>query len=199
MRRALFTRANYGYRLLATGQATVYVAGDNGTNQNGVKKAYTLLNAGQFSGTVSIAINSKTDTHSNNVALDNNTGLMWSNHAAASVGPTSNGLLPWTTTGSGGTSEGIFPYLTAANVALLSGYADWRIPNIFELMSLADFEAATSAPDATAFPSWSTASPFWSSTTQTSGTTLAMEVTYANGIISAALKTTTALLALVRG
>lgn len=48
----------------------------------------------------------------------------------------------------------IFSLSAAARVAGLGGYTDWRNPNYFELVGLLDMEATTSAPDATAFPSW---------------------------------------------
>jgi len=189
-----------GY-LLATGQVTSYGSGtgvDDGALQKGIAKAYTILTTGQYSGTTSITINSKTDVHSNNCVFDNNTGLMWSRYAAASVGPSSNGTLPWTTTGSGATAEGIFPYVLAANTASLSGFSDWRIPNIFELMSILSNEAPSGIPNATAFPSWSS-STYWSSTTETSDTTKAINLNFLNATQSAALKTATARCALVRG
>lgn len=149
---------NFGRRntakLLATGQTTSYGSGtgvDDGALRKGIVKRYTILTTGQYSGTTAITINGKTDTHSNNCVFDNNTGLMWSRYVSASVGPTSNGLLPWTTNGNG---EGIFPYVAAANVAGLAGYSDWVIPNYFQLLSIADMEAPTGLPDSTAFPSF---------------------------------------------
>ena len=101
-------------RMLKTGQTTVYVAGDDGTYQAGDAKRYSVLTAGQYAGTTNITLNGKTDSHSNNVVRDLNTGLMWSRYALASVGPNSNGTLPWTTNANG---EGIFAYCAAANAA----------------------------------------------------------------------------------
>jgi hypothetical protein len=187
-----------GARLLATGQTTVYVAGDNGTNQKGIAKSYTVLTTGQYAGNTNITINSKTDAHPNACVIDNNTGLMWSRTQSASVGPSSNGFIPWTTTGAGGTAEGIFPYVAAANAASLSGYTDWRIPNINELLSLCDYEAPTSVPDTTAFPGFSAAN-FWSSTTRPSGTTAAVGVNFSGVGGFQDFKTSGNLLILVRG
>ena len=188
-----------GY-LLATGQVTSYGSGtgvDDGALQKGIPKAYTTLTTGQYSGTVSITINSKTDTHSNNCVVDNNTGLMWSRYASASVGPASDGLLPWTTTGSGATAEGIFAYVAAANAAGLAGYSDWRIPNANELPSLI-INAATGVPNATAFPSWPGIA-FWTSTTRGNNTTNAQQFNFLLGCGGTATKTTNSGCALVRG
>lgn len=184
--------------VLKTGQTTSYVSGDDGFYQRGLLKAYILLTLGQYSGTTSITINSKTDSHTNNCVFDKNTGLMWSKNVSAGVGPSSTGVLPWTTTGSGGTSEGIFPYVEAANTVLLAGYSDWRVPNVFELMSLVDEEAPTGMPDSAAFPSFQTL-PIWSSTTRPDLTTSAFTFNYSIGRASDAAKTATNYCCLVRG
>ncbi len=187
--------------LLATGQITSYGSGDgvdDGALQKGIVKAYTILTTGQYSGTTDITINSKTDAHSNNCVLDNNTGLMWSRTASASVGPESDGKLPWTTTGAGTTAEGIFPYCAAANAAGLAGYSDWRVPNEKELESLFDEEASTSYPNSTAFPVWS-ATDFWSSTTASNNNLNAKYVQYLNGTMGPLAKTNTRMCVLVRG
>jgi hypothetical protein len=70
--------------------------------------------------------------------------------------------MPWTTDGSG---HGIFPFVAAANLAKLAGYDDWRIPNIFEFITLMKVGAPKALPDATAFPGFPEETPFWSSTT----------------------------------
>lgn len=185
--------------MLATGQTTSYGSGagvDDGALQKGVAKSYTVLTADQYSGTTNITINSKTDAHSNECVVDNNTGLMWSRTVSASVGPTSNGLLSWTTNANG---EGIFTYCAAANVALLAGYSDWRIPNIYELFCLYNMQATSSAPDTTAFPVWSSGALVWASTTRPNLTTAAHQAVSGSGSVSTNIKTTTATAALVRG
>lgn len=170
--------------LLATGQATSYGSGtgvDDGALQLGIAKptsAYLILTTGQYSGTTNITINGKTDAHSNACVVDLNTRKMWSRTASASVGPASDGKLPWTTTGSGATAEGIFPYCAAANTAALAGYSDWRVPNFFELFGLADSEAPTGYPNSTAFPTLTVA--VWSSTTRPDSTTSAMRMGFIN-------------------
>lgn len=190
---------NYS-RLQKTGQVTSYGSGtgvDDGALQKGYARSYTVLSTGQYSGTTNITINSKTDAHSNNCVQDNRTGLMWSRYVSASVGPASNGLLPWTTTGSGGTAEGIFPYVAAANAASLAGHNDWRIPNAFELASLLDYEAPDCVPDTTAFPSFP-AVELYTSTTSPSATTSAMTCRFNTGVQATSTKTTNFQVILVR-
>ena len=187
--------------LLKTGQTTSYGSGtgvDDGAYEIGVAKSYTILTAGQYSGTTNVTVNSKTDAKSNECVIDNNTGLMWSRTLSGSVGPASTGTLPWTTTGSGGTAEGIFVYVAAANAAALAGYSDWRIPNGFELLSLVDIEAASGVPDTTAFPVWATSNA-WSSTTQPNVTNNAFQVSFLTGGAGGNAKTNNFLCALVRG
>jgi len=184
--------------LLATGQTTSYGSGtgvDDGALRKGIAKSYTILTTGQYSGTVAITINSKTDTKSNNCVLDNNTGIMFSRYVSATLGPSSNGLLAWTTNVNG---EGIFSYCAAANVAGLAGYSDWRIPNMNELMSIRGTAAASAVPDTTAFPSFP-ASVAWSSTTAPNATTFAIQGNFLSGSLPAVVKTTTSYALLVRG
>lgn len=191
-----------GASLLATGQLTSYGSGtgvDDGALKKGIVKAYTILTLGQYAGVTNIVVNGKTDAHSNNCVKDNNTGLMWSRYASASVGPASDGKLPWTTTGVGATAEGVFAYAAAANAAALGGYTDWRVPNIYELLSIADHEAPNTAPDASAFPSWPVSDYFWSATTRPNATTNALMFHYASGFSAAAVKTSNYFTALVRG
>jgi len=184
----------YAY-LLATGQVTSYGSGtgvDDGALQKGIAKPtaiYTILTTGQYSGTTNITINSKTDAHSNNCVYDTNTRLMWSRYASASVGPNSNGTLPWTTNANG---EGIYTYVAAANVATLAGYGDWRVPNIVEALGIGNLEAGAAVLNATAFPT--PPSSTWTSTT-VQGTTANAYFCWVNSIA----KTTALRVMLVRG
>jgi hypothetical protein len=176
-----------------TGQTTVYAVGDDGTNQTGVPHRYEVLTTGQYSGTTNITINSKTDAHSNAVVIDHQFKLMYSQTASASVGTESNGKIPWTTTGSGSTAEGVFPYVNAANLASLSGYTDWRLPSVHELTNILDFEVTTASPSAAYFPGIPTTA--WASTTRKSLTTQAAFRIYTSGM---QLKTTADYVLLVR-
>jgi hypothetical protein len=188
-------------RLLKTGQVTTYGSGtgvDDGALKKGIAKAYVVLTSGRFSGTTTITHNAKDDVHSNNCVLDRKTGLMWSRYVSASVGPLSDGKLPWTTDVNG---DGIFPYCAAANAAQLAGYSDWRIPNVYELMSIASYlpTLATSVPNTTAFPSWP-ATLVWSSTARTSNPDTRKQYFDFNlGSAGAQPDTSTLFCALVRG
>ena len=182
-------------RLLATGQTTVYVAGDNGTFQTGLPKTYTVLTLGQYSGTTNIVLNGKTDTHSNNCVFDNRTRLMWLRYASASVGPASDGKLPWTTNAGG---EGIFTYCAAANAAGLGGYADWRVPNKFEFLSILDNEPPNSLPNSTAFPSFAQ-DYYWSSSIKPDSVTQSHRLSSASAEIVSGTVTNAYRILLVRG
>ena len=177
-----------------TGQTTVYVAGDNGTNQTGVPHRYEVLTSGQYSGTVAIVLNGKTETKTNRVVIDHQNKKMWSSTNSASVGASSNGTLPFTTNGSG---EGLFTYAAAANTASFAGHTDWRIPSMKEIMDILDYEAPTALPDTTAFPSI----PFvFLATSQTApnATTFFLQISTASGQVSALLKTSSLTTMLVR-
>lgn len=142
---------------------------------------------------------SKREAHSNNCVLDNNTGLMWSRYttSGAKLGAASDGKLPWT-----GQPYDVFQYAAAANAALLTGYADWRIPNNWELISLMDLEAPSGAPDVVAFPGWpvgGAADVISSSTTRPDDTTRLLGGLYLWGIGSGTLKTSAIQCVLVRG
>jgi hypothetical protein len=172
---------------------------DDGALKKGIVKRYTILTTGQYSGTTNVTINSKTDVHSNNCVFDDHTGLMWSRYVTASVGPASDGKLPWTTTGAGATEEGIFPYVAAANAASLAGWTDWRIPSSNELESLVDFEAPSAYPNSTAFPSFPAGAVLWSSTTRPDDTTNTIRWYFLAGTSAVEAKTTNRQIILVRG
>jgi len=183
--------------LLKTGQTTQYGGyEDDGYFEKGLSKQYTVLTLGQYAGTTSVTLNAKTDVHSNNCDYDQRTKLMWSRYVAGSVGPGSDGKLPWTTNANG---EGIFAFAAAANVALLGGYGDWRVANRFELESLFNIELISVKPDIIAFPSGWTAS-FWTSSTVKEDTTYAWSMSVGwGGDTQSRIKTNNYCIALVRG
>lgn len=147
--------------LLKTGQTTVHETGDDGDLQKGIAKDYTVLTTDQYSGTTDITINAKTVTLLNECVQDNNTGLMWARSPPQSdIGHVNSGTLYWKDDVNG---EDIFAFAAQANAQNLGGHNDWRIPNIFELLSLVDFGASYPCIDTDAFPSFPTV-VFWSST-----------------------------------
>ena len=90
----------------------------------------------------------------------------------------------------------MFNFLAGANAAGVSGYTDWRIANLTEMYSVADYSTAPiTRPDAIAFPVWYNAY-FWSSTH--SGGASAYLPHYATGVIAAAAKTLNEWYCLVR-
>ena len=185
-------------RLLKTGQTTQYSSElDDGYHEKGLAKNYQVLTTGQYSGACVFLLNGKTENQSHNCVLDRNTGLMWARYTSAqsaSVGPGSDGLMAWT-----GAADDIFAYCAAANVAELGGYDDWRIPNDLELKNLCNMEAPNALPDSTAFPGWSTATYYWSSTTLPSYTSYAMPVSFASGCVYGDTEATAYFASLVRG
>ena len=183
--------------LLKTGQTTQYGGyEDDGYYEKGLSKRYTILTLGQYALTTGITLNAKTDAHSNNCVYDQRTKLMWSRYVAESVGPGSNGKLPWTTNVNG---EGIFPFVAAANLAKLGGYSDWRIPNIQELISLFKLEIPTGVPNVTAFPGWPTSDFHWSSTTDATSGDYAYRIRHYTGVVFSNTKDNNYFVALVRG
>ena len=152
----------------------------------------TLLEA--VGATVSIA---KREAHSNECVQDLVTGLMWSRYTSAqyaTMGTGGDGKMPWT-----GQLYDIFQYCAAANAASLGGYTDWRINNLFEILSLPDAGGAGNCkPNVTAFPaSWT--SELWSSTTRTTGTGDAITVNFYSIVTMLKAKTGLYYAALVRG
>ena len=75
---------------------------------------------------------------------DTDTGLMWQQETDL--------RMPW---------DDAISY--CKNLAL-AGYADWRMPNIEELLSIVDYERINPAIDVDAFPN-TLSSDYWSSTT----------------------------------
>ncbi len=180
--------------ILKTGQTTSYANNDDGQLQKGEPHRYYVLSTGQYSGTTNITLNAKTEAHSNECVLDEATGLMWSRNTSLTVGPNSNGTLPWTVNGSG---EGIYEYAAAANAASLAGYTDWRVPNIFSLFLLSDLEATSGHPDSTAFPTL--INQVWSSSTVPNNTAMGYNVAFTTGILQQPVKTNQYVVRLVRG
>lgn len=142
----------------------------------------------------------KREAHSTTCIIDNKTGLMWIQSLPNKMGLTSAGTLPWTTAAGG---YGIFTYAAAANAgAGLAGFTDWRVPNLFELISLFDLENVGAVPNSTAFPTWTTGTVWSSSTCKDDATTAwnsSHPGTNADRIATVGTKTTASYVLLVRG
>jgi len=96
--------------------------------------------------------------------------------------------------------QSIFAYAAAANAASLAGYTDWRVANLFELLSLLAVTVATWVPDTTAFPSFPSGTIVSSTTSGGSDTTRAMAIlTTGTDLGGRNLKTTAFACILVRG
>jgi len=185
------------YKLLKTGQTTQYGGyNDDGLYEMGVAKEYDVLTLGVYSGHTHIILNALDEDHSNECVYDRRTQLMWSRTPChGHLGPAADGKLPWTTNVNG---EGIFAYCAAANAALLAGYADWRVPNLFELLSIADYEQPTGLPDGVAFPGWP-AGVMWSATTNMLVITEAFYIYFNGAFVYPNIKTSNDFVSLVRG
>jgi len=162
--------------LINTGQTVSYFPGDDGDTQRGVVLAYQVLTTGQYSGTTNIVVNGKTNIHTNNVVVDDNTLLMWSRETSNSIGPANDGLIYWKDPIN---SDDIFAYRDQANANLLGGHNDWLIPNVIELVGLGRLNSPFASPDPIAFPIWG--SKVWSSTSRPNATTQAHQVWFTNG------------------
>jgi Protein of unknown function (DUF1566) len=157
---------------------------------------YEILATGKYAGITDISLAGKIDHHTTACVLDKKTGLTWSRVVAASVGPQSNGKLPWTSNENG---ESVFTFAEAANKAKLGGHTDWRVPTSQELYSLAEFKSTDAYPNTDAFPQWPKDDWCWSSTTLPYNTSYAMFVHFVNGNITYHYKVYTYYVALVRG
>jgi len=165
---------------------------DDGGFQRGIagSKAdaqYQVLTTGQYSGTTAITVNSIVDNHSNECVFDKVTGLLWIRSETPSIYGTGAQDLLWNDTA--GVNEDIFKYCDIANLTQLSGFSDWRIPNIVELCSIAILNSPNARPDNTAFPSLSP-TLFYSSTTRVDAVLRAYTLTLLSGTVSSSFKTT---------
>ena len=180
-------------KTLSTGQTTDRTpAGrtchDDGYNQRGISHQYEVLTGGQHSGTTDITINGKTDSHSNECVQCLSSGLMWARYVSSSVGPSSDGRVLWDDTA--GNNEDAFAYVDAANTANFAGYNDWRLPNIFELARLGNYEVSDGQPGAVTFPGGVDSA--WSNTTAPSDITRAMFYRGTDGFLTYNLKSNAA-------
>ena len=112
-------------------------------------------------------------------ALHSNTGLMWDICSYGQTGTTCSGAAStynW---------QQAFSAVAAANASGYKGFSDWRLPNVKELMSMAEKCRKNPALNGDVFPVTSVAnSEYWSSTVITSNANFARYVDFSDGQIS---------------
>ena len=126
------------------------------------------------------------------VVTDNDTGLMWKRCpeglSGASCTTGTQTYLKWAAA------------LSAASGSTYAGYSDWRLPNINELASLADYACWNPAINTTFFPNSVPVTVFyWSSTTYMTDTAKVFELNFYDGDIDRVDKTNITSVRLVRG
>jgi|LSQX01.1.fsa_nt_gb hypothetical protein len=129
---------------------------------------------------------------SNNTVIDNGTGLEWLRTYSSHLGIESHVVFS-------GALNSIFALCTAINAASVGGYNDWRVPNVFELYSLVDFETPNNHPDTTAFPTSHGSGKIITSTTFPGSTTYCYSINFSNGKIDSLAKNAGGSWQLVRG
>jgi len=135
-----------------TGQTTVYVANDDGAYQKGVVWPSPRFTVGESG-------------DATNCVTDNLTGLVWARNAnICGAGMT------WTAA------------ITACEDLIYGGQTDWRLPNAKELASLVDFGHSNPAlPSGHPFFGSQLVSSFWTSTTYSPNTGMALGVNLNGG------------------
>jgi hypothetical protein len=162
---------------------------DDAFHQNGETKSYEVLDDGQYGPTAIYNANSGAIvTWSMNCVYDNNTGLTWSKE-------TTDESMPWWDD----TEKRLdaMEMLRLVNENEYAGFSDWRIPTIFELMSI--WTGETFKPDTDYFSDESVY--VWSSTPRPDDVTYVFRAIAAGGIWGGGqLRTTTgSYLRFVRG
>lgn len=153
------------YQLISTQQVESLHDGDDGYYQLGVALTFTPKTTGDYSGTTNITLNGKTVALSNNIVQqihpDDGVIREWTRYYPGTIGPSDNGRIYGYDAVSG---DDIWGYKDAANSAMLSGYSDWRVPNLQELISLFMINQidGQTVVDTIAFPN--IVYPLWTST-----------------------------------
>lgn len=171
-----------------------YTTKDDGGFQKGIAgskadEQYIILTTGQYSGNTNITVNAIIDTHTNACVFDKVTGLMWNREPSPAIYGTGTEDLLWDDTA--GSNEDIFNYCDQANANNLSGFSDWRVPNLIEICSLILYDSSNGPPtiNLTAFPAWKFGA-FHSSTTQINNSGKSLSANFTAGTTAGISKTT---------
>jgi len=108
-------------------------------------------------------------------ALHSKTGLMWDTCSYGQAGAACTGTATrydW---------QQAFAVVAAANASNYKGYGDWRLPNIKELMSVAEKCRNNPAINGDVFPATLTSVGYWSSTSYNSNPAYARYVHFSDG------------------
>lgn len=143
------------WRLPDTGQTASYTATfgeDHDYQPAAVQMSYTVLNP--------VGISS--------VTVDNVTGLMWVTNPNTDAGFSASGGQTW--------EVALTSCTVTINDMAYAGYSDWRMPNIHELISIYYYGSAGGVADPVAFPGYTLARLYWSSTTDMANTNSAYAV-----------------------
>jgi hypothetical protein len=115
--------------------------------------------------------------NSSSIVMDTTTKLMWQDDTTPST-------MDWTSA------------ISYCEALTLGAYTDWRLPNIIELTSLVKFSSYNPAIDST-FQNTNT-NHYWSSTTNKSDTTKAIDVNFISASHHSEVKTSTIYVRCVR-
>ncbi|HEX6903071.1 MAG TPA: DUF1566 domain-containing protein [Thermoanaerobaculia bacterium] len=121
----------------ATGQTTAYTADKN----DGIPGAVAVPD----DGTLRVGAPLSFTDNGNGTITDNNTGLVWEKKSDNGDLHDKDNIYWWSGTGA---SETIWDWLEDINAAAFGGHQDWRVPNVRELLSIADFQNQWAVPAA---------------------------------------------------
>jgi len=155
------------YGVPKTGQTTSYVDYDDGYYEKG-----TPTSGSRFM------------DNGDGTITDNGTGLMWAKDGNG-AGCNSGGALNWTSA------------IAWADGLTFAGHSDWRLPNVKELQSIADYGRSVPAIDPVFTKTQS--GYYWSSTTRADYTGSAWLVNFNYGYVATGGKTSTYYVRAVRG